>query len=224
MSLLPLLMALKSTVSSISFVASADANNTSITIPASAQAGDVAILADGAANTTATIPTSVTPTGWTLANSESYSYTGYDSIRTNVSYKVLDAGDPGASISGMTGGSTSQKAMVVFRPDVSLTALVAGTVAHGNDISGSQINANVTCSSVAAPLVVIAVYRISPGSGAPTFTFSPGKSSAVDRIENTVVALRLAYVIFNSSPQNQTINEYGPGVTSTIQGFYLKFV
>jgi hypothetical protein len=84
-------------------VASATSTTGSITIPATTQVGDIVILAD-----TSTTVTDTLPSGFT-----SISGVTTTGIRTNISYRVLTAGQPGSTISGMAG--TTRKVLLSFR-------------------------------------------------------------------------------------------------------------
>lgn len=95
------------------FISTTISTTNTITIPNFTVANDIAFLFDSASNASTTIPTSVTPSGWTSILSSSVSSTS--SGRTNVSYKQLVAGDANTSITGMNGG-TNRKILIIVRP------------------------------------------------------------------------------------------------------------
>lgn len=101
----------------LAYVASADSSAATITIPATAQAGDLAVLYDLARNIIGT-PTLVTPSGWTTLSD----LTGGTGAAV-LSYKILGAGDPGATITGMDGNIADAKSLEVFRATPSLAGV-----------------------------------------------------------------------------------------------------
>lgn len=103
----------------LAFVANATSSAATITIPAAAQAGDLAVLYDLARNVIASYPTLVTPSGWTTL----LDLQGNGNTSSILSYKILEAGDPGATITGMDGNSADAKSLVVFRATPSLAGV-----------------------------------------------------------------------------------------------------
>lgn len=93
----------------LEFVASASNNGSTITIPATAAAGHIGVLADMVWSGIST--TSVTPTNWTTPSGGD---SGNGSHRMVVSYKILTGSDPGAAITGMN-EDTERKIMGVWR-------------------------------------------------------------------------------------------------------------
>lgn len=87
-------------------------NSQTVTIPVTASAGDIAVLTDEAKDTFST-PGAVTPSGWTAIQTSVASNNG----RVCMSWKLLSASDPGATVSGMGkptfGGCT--KIITVYR-------------------------------------------------------------------------------------------------------------
>lgn len=86
-----------------SLVASAGSNTAGTTIPVAAAAGQVAIFFDYARNSGgSSIPTDATPSGWTqlVTHTGTASSNGF---RCSISYKILQSGDPGTAITGMSG-------------------------------------------------------------------------------------------------------------------------
>ena len=103
----------------LAYVAGAISSGSTITIPAAAQAGDLAVLYDLARNVIASYPTLVTPSGWTTL----LDLQGNGNTSSILSYKILEAGDPGATITGMDGNSADAKSLVVFRATPSLAGV-----------------------------------------------------------------------------------------------------
>lgn len=98
----------------VSFVDSTATSTGTIVIPNSAQTGDLAILCDSAAGGTIT---AVIPTGFT---SYSNLTNASPAIRGIISYKILTASDPGATVTGMAAATNLRKTLLVFRPNSTL--------------------------------------------------------------------------------------------------------
>jgi len=102
---------LGTSVSAVSFNTSVDSTLSTITIPSTIQAGDLAILFDWSTAST-TAPTTVTPTNWTSAGNSSVNST--TAGRGQVSYKILTASDANTTVTGMAGNP--RKTMLIYRP------------------------------------------------------------------------------------------------------------
>lgn len=103
----------------LAYVAGATSSGSTITIPATAQAGDLAVLYDLARNLLVFYPTLVTPSGWTTL----LDLQGNGNTSSILSYKILEAGDPGATITGMDGNTSDAKSLAVFRATPSLAGV-----------------------------------------------------------------------------------------------------
>jgi hypothetical protein len=97
----------------------------SITIPATAQAGDVAIFFQMARNSSGT-PGSVFITGATTVANQVAGAS--NAIRAMLSYKILDAADIGASRTGLNGSSQNYKTIRIIRPSRPITSITTGSV------------------------------------------------------------------------------------------------
>ena len=93
----------------LEFVALASSNGSTIVIPATAQGGQLAVLADMVWSGIST--TSVTPTNWTTPSGGD---SGAATHRMVISYKILASGDEGDTITGMN-EDTERKIMGVWR-------------------------------------------------------------------------------------------------------------
>jgi hypothetical protein len=179
-------------LTTISFVASATSTSHTITIPASAQAGDVAILFDAAVSTEA-IPGDVVPTGWTgiitatnLPN---------DGNRVRISYKILAGGDAGASVTSMDGTVADDQVMLVFRGNIAATAVSAEdweAQATQNNPASQTVNAS---TEGTRPLVVFGMTHIHNGTAAFS-TQSPAFAATVANSDNDLL---VGYTIYNSA-------------------------
>lgn len=108
-------------------VASTSSGN--ITIPAGAQVGDICVLMDWVVDDSA-YPTSIVPTGFTSVVNELTNY-----ARITNSYRVLTAGEPGSTITGLTprsGHGHTKKIMTIVRPvkAISTITVTSGGGAH----------------------------------------------------------------------------------------------
>lgn len=152
---------------SVSFVASATSlNSATVTIPASAQAGDLAVLLDASSAST-TAPTTVVPDGWTPdVNSFINAATAMRSI---ISHKVLVGGEPGTSVTGMD-SSTDRKIMLVFRPSRPIASVIVSTPT-AQIIDTDPASQQILMAGAAPPGIAIAHWRsngaVSPRSASP---------------------------------------------------------
>ena len=202
-------------VSSITFHASATADATTITIPATVQDGDFAVLFDFAGGSSA--PSDVTPSGWTSNANLAGLISGGLSWRSRISYRILTAALAGTSVTGMaSGGSTAAKVMLVFRPNVAASTLTLGDPATGAT-SGNPASQTLTSGSGAAPLVALgfaAAYNNSP-------TFSTASPAFGGEVASGTVT-RAGYKIYNSSPSNHTVDMNDLGTNNVLSTLYLE--
>lgn len=133
----------------LAYVASADSSAATITIPATAQAGDLAVLYDLARNIIGT-PTLVTPSGWTTLSD----LTGGTGAAV-LSYKILGAGDPGATITGMDGNIADAKSLEVFRATPSLAGVTV--LESAEQYTAGNPTAQVKTAQSAYPYLVYGV-------------------------------------------------------------------
>lgn len=192
----------------VSFVTSATSTSHTITIPASATTGDLAVLLDWARS--GGIPPIVTPSGFTSVGSD-----GLFEFSLNVSYKILGPSDPGAVITGMNGSVNDRKTMLIFRGSKPLTAV---TVGGGlNAATGSPGSISINASGVGRPTVIVAGAFEDDGSETVAFnTESPAvDGGTISQLPYTIVK----YKIYNTAPANHTVEVLdvnGDGVA----GFY----
>lgn len=204
-------------VATLTYVASAETTSSSITIPASAAAGDLGILlqvADGANQDIAS------PSGWTERNSAFSSNYGGEPGLVLFS-KLLDSSDPGASL-GLDDGafynSNIDAVMIVVRPDID----ISGQVWDGENYQWTTDNPSpqtVTVSSLDAPLLVYA--GVADPGGDAVFT---GVSPAMTEVTMSSNDVRLAYTIYNNgdTPVNQTVDANDLGSDTMLISGYVK--
>lgn len=124
------------------YITNSTSTTSTITVPATAQAGDIAYLVDMSYNASTTAPTTVTPTGWTAMNS-SVNQTTTPACRGNTWYKILSSGDVGATVTGMSGTSSTQKMIMIYRPSLTPNA---STYNGGSQQATAAVPTNQTLS------------------------------------------------------------------------------
>ncbi len=207
---------------SISLFASATSNQSStITAPANILPGDLIVMADLAAGSSA--PAAVTPTGFTqVATSVTSS-----NYRMCLSYKLAVGNEGGTSITGMTfsSGFGATKAIYVFRGDVAATSLIVGG-ANSQSTTGDPTSQNVTAASGLAPLVVLGAYGGSGIAGTVNpRTFSTTKDGEQEVVGDTISSdcdLWLAYKIYNSAPADTSIDMDDEGSSNSLMSGYIQ--
>lgn len=182
-----------------------------VTIPSAAAVGDIAVLFDNAVLFGGPAPASVVPSGWT-----SVIDTGGTVSRVISSYKLLVGGDPGTTITGMTGGSFQSKSILVFRKTVTATAVSAFSAA-GQVTSGDPTAQVVTSSGGVVPIIVIATYYSSFG-GVTGVSFTPSATGVFNPSNFTNVR----YKVFESSPVDVTVDLGNSSGFDTLQSYYLQ--
>ena len=183
-------------LTTLTFVNSAVSNAATITIPADAAAGDLAVLFDYSTHGGATI-TDVTPTNWSSDPSMMGTQTGG---RIRVSYKILVGGDPGSSVTGLN-DTNYNKVMFIFRGDVAITSVTIGSW-HATVTGTDPVSQSVTASGQATPLVVLGGTG-SEGNTAAFTTASPAFDATVATADNNLLG---GYKIYNSSPADHTVD------------------
>jgi len=166
----------------LEFVTSTNSEATTITAPATVNAGDLLVLFDLALGIL--IPTAVTPTGFTnVANFASSS-----ALRGMVSYKIAVGTEDGATITGMDGQSNERKQLLQFRGSSPIATVTPSTF-NGQGTTGNPTAQNVVASGGTAPLIVVAMY----GSQSPIDprTFSPAADAEISTNVNLYVKYRI---------------------------------
>lgn len=130
-------------------IANSSGSTSSITIPATAQAGDLCIILNGARQYTS-VPTSVTPAGFTVVAE----FTREDDnfrVRSILSAKKLAPGDPGSSLTGMDATLSNQFEdwiVAVFRPTGSFNSFTANSI-NGEGTGDDPAPQTITASGAA---------------------------------------------------------------------------
>lgn len=204
-------------IGSLSFVASgSSADVSTVTIPGSSAAGDIAFLVDTGGGFSPG-PVKVVPSGWTeIAESTP----GSGGTRTVTSYKVLTAGDISSpSVTGMAkiASGDMDKLMLVFRPDVPINTVAASTWNAPTSTNSNPPAQSVLASAGIAPLIVFGVL----GSNNPALTFNASTLPAL-----TVVTARYVvagYKIYSASPADHVVDMDDLGSQLQMQSGYLSF-
>ena len=174
-----------SQIKNFTFVDSNATITNSITIPSSAQDGDICVIANGSGGLIT--PSSVTPSGFTNVANVSGSGGGV-AIRVMVSYKVLVSGDPGTTLTVMDTLAGDSVLAIVFRPNFTISSISTSTV-NQQCTSGTPTNQTLILSTptITRPNIGI-VYFSSPNppvsptiTGGPTFTQATFDSNNVFR-------------------------------------------
>jgi hypothetical protein len=181
----------------------ANSTATTITIPADALVGDIAILSDSSTTTTLTVPS-----GWTQISTATT--TG---IRTTVSYRVLTSGDPGSSVTGMAG--TTRKVMKILRPSASnytLSLSTPTTQATTAAPTAQTISGNSTTTADA----YIATYGSTGSIATRTFTQSGYTADESGALSTSSVYQKIT--IMNQQAASSASISMSDNGTNTLQG------
>lgn len=208
--------AVAATLSSISLAGSSPifSSTSTITVPATAIAGDVAIIFD---QTYGSGP-SVTPSGYTQIATNNNGFNNFFRIYG----KVLTGGDAGATVTGAS-DTYMGKILYLIRGNVAIASFISSTWVHevtNSDPAGQTVSA----SGVQTPLVVLGI-AASAGS-----TTSLSNSPTFDAINNSTFhwlsgsdGTQTGYKIYNSSPANHTVDAGTAGNYTRLSSGYVRF-
>lgn len=191
--------------------ANKESTGSTIKVPNTAAAGDLAVLVDWKTATAGT-PTAVTPSGWTNIVNAS----GVNS-RLMISAKLVVLADVGATQTCMSGDSSNRMILAVFRGSRAIGAFASGS-ATGEVAATNLAAQTVAASGVQTPLVVLAAYGTTDTS--PTGkTFSPTQ----DGSESIETKLELRYKIYNTAPADVSVDfNNGTSATNALGALYLR--
>ena len=191
----------------VEFVQSVTTLTSTIVIPATALVGDIAVLFDMSTTITNTVPS-----GWT-----SISGVAATGIRTNISYRVLTSGQPGATISGMAG--TTRKIMMLFR-GASLTPTISLSTPGVQSTTAAPTNQSITATQ--ATNIYFAAYgKTTSTTPTTTLTMTNYTSTLVTSVSTSGIFAR--YIVANPgansvTQSNATVTMSDAG-TNTLQSF-----
>lgn len=153
----------------IYYVNSTTATTATLTLPTFLD-GDIAILFQSATNVSTTIPTAVTPTGWTNVVNSGVSST--TSLRIMTHYKIMTAGESGTVLTGMAGTNNVRYMIAIYRP--SRTYTISTSTVSQQATTAAPTNQTLTMTSITGPYIGVACYAsdatISPAGGGSTTT------------------------------------------------------
>jgi hypothetical protein len=203
-------------VTELTFVAAAEGSSSpgfNPTVPGSAQAGDLAIFFDNADGGS---PVLATPSGWTTVTSSSVG-----TMVARTSYKVLDSGDIGSPVVGITVGSIRRPLLAIFRPDDDIESVSVGSV-NQQGSGGSPSAQVVSASGQASPLLVIGCEFNFSGTGA-NMASSPSFDGTITETNTSPgnKGARLGWAIENGTPVNHTISATA-SFDNILQSFYIR--
>lgn len=199
----------------LSFLDSTVSSGSSVTGPAGIQAGDLLVCWDVATDASAVALNPLS--GFTSIVTDGD--TGNDQYCV-LSYKIADGSEASASISGMNGASSNTKLLMVFRPDVPISAVnvVDASITQTGGDPGSE---SITAGGGVVPLVVLGAYAAL--SSIDSESFSPAADGEIERQPGSLLSnAELLYKIYNSSPANVTIDVGDEGLSTTMAGCYLE--
>ncbi|MGH6922857.1 MAG: hypothetical protein ACRED5_03715 [Propylenella sp.] len=197
----------------LSYVSGANSESSNITIPATAAVGDLAVLFDYA-QTDGSTPTNVVPTGWTQVVT-AFGGDGNEA-RTTVSYKILTAGNPGSSVTGIN-GENNYKIMFVFRWTSTINTVTPSSWA--SQVTGNEPNSQVVSASGQATPLIVFGHAAEEGSGVAFSTASPAFDATMTTSSGESRAGRK---IYNASPANHTIDMDDEGSHNALVSGYLR--
>ncbi len=203
----------------VTMVASATNGDSTLTAPANIIAGDLLIVLDWALNTTATLPTTAIPSGFTSAsNSSIAANAGANGTRLIASYKLADGSEASSNFTCMSATATVRNVMAVFRGNIpALSLTLASVAAQATD--GNPTAQVVSSSGGVAPLVVFGCYAGPAGAGSlDPRTMSPAKDSELN-FDNVMY---LAWKIYNSAPADVTVDMDDEGGGNNLMSFYIQ--
>ena len=181
-----------------------------ITAPATINAGDVLVLFDTALGSG--LPTNVVPSGFT----QIVTYTSTE-VRNTVSYKIAAGTEDGSTITGMNGDVANDKVMLRIVPSAAVATVTVGSLT--SQITDADPTAqNCTASAGVVPLVVCGWYTADSNISGATRTFSPAQDAEV----NSSVYSYVKYKIYNSSPADTSVDLNDTGFNNAISSFYLQ--
>lgn len=202
----------------VEFLTSTTSTTNTITIPATAEEGDIAILFDGGAGGTTATAGAGGPTGWTTILNQLVNDAGGNSMRCICSYKILSLGEAGTSITGMDAPADG-KIMLVFRPNFTIANVTAVTI--GNVVSlADAVLQTITLTSATLPAIGCAHMRAGTGGGNGTVT----TRSVTNLTEVSNGTFQYAYYAVENSVNTvvDATADFADSGTNGLQTFYLN--
>lgn len=168
----------------LTFIASSVSDTDTLVIPATAQAGDLAVIMQEAINGSVS-PTLVTPSGFTTDHNAAFSSISFGTrIRAVIQHKILVSGDVGASRSVME-DVQERSICLIFRPFSAISAVTYTSKAQASSetaISSQSMNVDIEVP----PLVVVGFCCSTADLGAVGGTFATSGETIVAVDENMI--------------------------------------
>lgn len=200
----------------LSFIDSVEENASSLTAMSGINAGDLLVWYDWTYEGTLVVPSGFTQIGSTLVGD----------ILAVTAYKIASGSEGGVSIAGMSDPSDSieHKFLLQFRAETIINSIAVQDVAQQltNDNPTSQ-----TCnaSGGSVPLVVIGTYSAIGADIVSPRTFSTTEDAEISIVTDDGFFIASSYVkykIYNSSPDDTSIDMDDENFSNTLQSFYLE--
>lgn len=194
------------------------------------KAGDFAVLCDVAVNSSATLPTAVTPTGWSIISSGSGTTSDGDGVRVVVSRKTLTASDPGTTITGMVGANYARKILAVFRASrpiisvsvadntLSISSGDPGSVAIASDDGAGNVLA--VGFAVSENTITAAQFSWSPSETGTTYTDPADATDATGATAGSQTRAHYSFYPRGVTPAGHTIDMPDLGTINVLAGQY----
>lgn len=168
---------------SAEFITSASSITNAIAVPALAEAGDLAIIVDFAANPQ---PSDTVPSGWTKLQTVAMALGVGHRVTSYAKYLV--SGDLGTNVSGLDSGSEGR---VIFIVRDAGTSFAAAGLQSVSETSTDPTSITVTPAANSHPLLGLAVkYTYGGNSAFTSGTFDVTQSANTSSVGSIVVGLR----------------------------------
>lgn len=207
----------------LSLVTNTTADARSITVPASAQAGDLVVILAYATNFGGTgYPPIGSPAGWTeITHSYFGPSSGGDGHTLYSIYKVIVSGDVSASINVINNvsGVNYSTQLYVFRPTKTIAGVTPSTwlteITSSNPASQAA-----NASGAGTPVIVLGLAGLRAAN--PSFsTASPAWTSTTSENVGDTRTIT-GYVLYNTSPQNHTVDMNDLGFANALMSGYIS--
>lgn len=201
-----------------SLVASSGVDTSTIAIPGSAQAGDLAVFFDFIKSNTS-LPSAAVPSGWTQLQTTGYSTSNY--FRCTSAYKVLASGDLNTSVGAQTGAGTVtyNKVIFIFRGTVTPTS--AALDVKEQALNGNPSSETINPTTGYDPLLLFACLAGNGTANTASFATSDFDGSQAGGTANMLVG----YKYRSNSTASWTFdgNQVAASTAIIQQGFYFSF-
>lgn len=213
------------------FRLSHESTTSTITIPASCEANDLAVCFNAARNfaeeicvccsieTNPNSPTKVLPSGFTELADDGATDASDNTVRVVISYKELVSGDINASRNLMNGDMDNSTIMLFFRPNRASPTWTPNT--WDLDVNTGNPGSQTVLSGAGTPPLIVFGFAMDMQSGA-NIDFSTQSPSFQSTIQSADGRLRVGYTIYNTGPQNQTVDCADNGSYNGLGSGYIR--